>query len=94
MKRIDLKNVSADTWARTIVLFLALANQILAIFGKGQIAIAEDEIYQLASIIATILATLAAWWKNNSFSQAAQVGDAVMKDIKNGEIEDGENTGV
>ena len=94
MKRIDLKNVSADTWARTIVLFLALANQILAIFGKGQIAIAEDEIYQLASIVATIAATLAAWWKNNSFSQAAQIGDAVMKDLKSEAVDTVENTGV
>ena len=87
---IDLKNVTADTWARTIVLFLALANQLLAIFGKGQIAIAEDEIYQLVSIIATVLATITAWWKNNSFSQEAQVADAMMKDLKTLEKEDGE----
>lgn len=92
--KIDLKNVKADTWARTIVLFLALANQILAIFGKGQIAITEDEVYQLVSIIATVLATLSAWWKNNSFTQAAQVGDSIMKDIKYGEEETNELTGI
>lgn len=92
--KVDLKNVTADTWARTVVLFLALANQMLAIFGKGQIAITEDEVYQLVSVIATIIATLSAWWKNNSFTQAAQVSDQMMKDIKCCEKEDGEATGT
>lgn len=81
-KTINLSGVSPETWARTIVLILALVNQILAIFGKGQIDIAESDIYQVCSLVATILSSLWAWWKNNSFSESAQVGDVVMKDLE------------
>ena len=41
--------MKADTIARTIVLVLALLNQLLAIFGKEQLPIAEDNIYQLVT---------------------------------------------
>ena len=81
--KFDIKNVKADTWARLIVLVIALANQVLAIFGKGQIAIAENDIYQLCSIVATVISAFAAMWKNNSFTQEAQVADDIMKDLKN-----------
>lgn len=86
-KKIDLSNVTPDTWARTILLFLALINQLLAIFGKGQIEIAESDVYQICTIIFTIISAVAAWWKNNSFSQSAQVGDIVMHSIEGGELE-------
>lgn len=78
----QLKNVSADTWARTICLALALINQILAVAGKGQIEFVENDIYQLVSIVATVVAGVAAWWKNNSFTAAAQIGDKAMADYK------------
>lgn len=78
----QLKNVSADTWARTICLALALINQILAVAGKGQIEFVENDIYQLVSIVATVATGIAAWWKNNSFTQAAQIGDKAMSDYK------------
>lgn len=86
--KIDLKNVKADTWARLIVLIIALANQVLAIFGKGQIAIAENDIYQLCSIVATVISAFAAMWKNNSFTQQAQVADEIMKELKNSAADD------
>lgn len=92
--KIDFKNVTTDTWARTIFLFVALLNQLLAIFGKGTLDFTEDEIYQAVSMIATFVSTILAWWKNNSFTQAAQVGDEMMKDIKTCEKENGEDTGV
>ena len=86
--KFDIKNVKADTWARLIVLVIALANQVLAIFGKGQIAIAENDIYQLCSIVATVISAFAAMWKNNSFTQEAQVADDIMKDLKSSSCED------
>lgn len=86
--KFDIKNVKADTWARLIVLVVALANQVLAIFGKGQIAIAENDIYQLCSIVATVISAFAAMWKNNSFTQEAQVADDIMKDLKSSSCED------
>ena len=78
-KEINFEGVAPETWARTIVLFIALINQILAILGKGKLEIAESDIYQLASLIFTIITALRAWWKNNSYSLSAQAGDEVMK---------------
>lgn len=86
-KKINLEGVTSETWARTIVLFLALVNQILAILGKGQIEIAENDIYQICTLVFTTVSTLWAWWKNNSFSQSAQDGDKVMKALESGELE-------
>ncbi len=78
---LNLKDVSKDTWARTIFLFLSLANQLLAVFGKDTLEFTEDEIYQWVSILATIISTVMAWWKNNSFSQTAQAADVVLKNL-------------
>ena len=38
-------NITAGTIARTIVLILALANQVLAMCGKQVLNIADDDIY-------------------------------------------------
>lgn len=72
-------NISAGTIARTIVLLLALANQVLVMCGKQVLNIADDDIYQIVSIVFTIGASAAAWWKNNSFSQAAINADKFLK---------------
>lgn len=86
-KNINFAGVTPETWARTIVLFIALINQVLAIMGKGQIEIAESDIYQICSLVFTVISTIWAWWKNNSFSLSAQDGDKVMKALESGELE-------
>lgn len=77
-----MKTIKSDTIARTIVLLIALLNQILAISGKDILPFVEDDIYQVCSLIATIVTSGLAWWKNNSFTQAAIEGDEVMKELK------------
>ena len=83
-KEHKMKKITADTIARTIVLGLALVNQVLAIAGKEVLPFADDDIYQLVSLIATIAASAAAWWKNNSFTAAAIEADAYKERIKEG----------
>ena len=61
----------AETIARTVVLALALLNQVLAICGKGQIQIAENDIYQIVSLTFTAVAAVWRWGKNNSFTKNA-----------------------
>lgn len=79
--------VKADTIARTIVLALALVNQLLAVCGKGTIEIAENDIYQVVSIICTILTSVLAWWYNNSFTHHAIRADEYYEALKNGGID-------
>ena len=77
-----MNNVTAGTIARTIVLLLALANQVLAMCGKQVLNISDDDIYHVVSIVFTIGASAVAWWKNNSFSQTALKADKVMAELK------------
>ena len=74
--------ITAETIARTIVLAIALLNQIFAIFGRDQIPIAEDNVYQLVSILFTIGAAVWSWWKNNSVTQNAIKADEYLKELK------------
>ena len=74
--------VKTETIIRTIVLILALANQVLAIYGKQKIPITEDEVYQLVTLIITIGSALWTWWKNNSFTQPAIKADEYMEKLR------------
>ena len=75
-------NITGGTIARTICLALALLNQLLTAAGKSPLPIEDDTVNLLVSTVATVLAAGVAWWKNNSFSPAAQEGDKVMKELK------------
>ena len=74
--------VKTETIIRTIVLILALANQVLAIYGKEKIPITEEEVYQLISLVVTIGSALWAWWKNNSFTLPALKADEYMEKLR------------
>ncbi len=71
-----------DTLIRTVLLLLSLANQLLAIFGKEALPFAEDQVYQLLSAGFTVVSSLIAWWKNNSFTENAILADAYLKVLK------------
>ena len=77
-----MKNVKIDTIVRTVVLIIALANQALAIAGKEAFPVTEDQVYQIVSLIATVGASVWAWWKNNSFTRAAIEADKVLANLK------------
>ena len=72
-------NVSVGTIARTACLALALTNQILSAAGKPVLPIEDAQLESLVTTGLTVAASLAAWWKNNSFTPAAKLGDAAMR---------------
>ena len=75
MKKI---NITKGTLIRTILLVLALINQVLAVFGKSPIPIDDDTVTNLISTVWTVIASLIAWWKNNSFTDKAIEADKVL----------------
>ena len=81
-----MNTVKTDTIARTIVLFIALANQVLAIAGKEVFPVTEDQVYQIVTLVATIGASVWAWWKNNSFTANAIKADKVLTELKSGKV--------
>lgn len=74
--------ISSGTIARTIVLALALINQLLTAFGYNMIDVSDETVNTLVSTIFTVISSVIAFWKNNSFTKAAIEADKVMKEIK------------
>ena len=74
--------ITSGTIARTAILILALVNQVLTATGHSVINISDENINTLISTGFTIVSAIIAWWKNNSFTQAAIMADEVMKEDK------------
>ena len=74
-----MNKISIGTIARTACLALALTNQILSAAGKPVLPIQDDQLESLVTTGLTVAASLAAWWKNNSFTPAAIKADQSMK---------------
>ena len=80
--------ISAGTIARTIILLLALINQCLSIAGVSPLPIEDEQVETIITTAWTVIAALIAWWKNNSFTQAALEGDKLMHTLKDEEFLD------
>lgn len=76
------KKIEKGTIVRTAVLAFALINQVLIISGYNPLPFTDDEFGQAVSMILTAGASLWAWWKNNSFTQAAITADEHLKDLR------------
>ena len=81
--------VKTGTIIRTIVLAIVLVNNILPMNGLNPLPFSEDELYEIVSGIATIAASIWAWWENNSFTKAAIKADEEYDRIKAEEKEVG-----
>ena len=79
----NTKKATAETIIRTVILAVTLINQVLTMLGKNPLPFAEDELYTILSTIASISATVWAWWKNNSFTPEAIAADEYMHELKN-----------
>lgn len=74
--------ITAGTIARTIILVVALINQLLTASGHAILPFTDEMITDAVTVIFTIVTSLIAFWYNNSFTKAARAGDAVMNEIK------------
>ena len=72
------KKIETGTIVRTVVLVVALVNQALVISGNSPLPYSDEEVGQAVSMVITVGASLWAWWKNNSFTQAAIEADEVL----------------
>ncbi|WP_144491125.1 phage holin [Bacillus sp. WP8] len=82
-----MKNFDKGTVIRTVLLFMALINQTLILFGKPILPISEDQVTSLAetlylagSMIFTIVTTLVAWFKNNYVTDKGKLQKEILKE--------------
>ena len=77
-------NISKGTIIRTACLVLAIVNNALALADKSPLPIDDATLEMVISFVFTTVASLTAWWKNNSFSLEAIQADEYMQKLKNG----------
>ena len=73
--------VSVDTICRTVLLIVALINVGLEMTGHSIIPIDDETITQIISLVFTVVASLTAWWKNNSFTKNAIKADKYKAEL-------------
>lgn len=74
--------IEAGTIIRTVLLVVALVNQVLTLTGHSVLPVSDEQLTELISTIFTVVTALIAWWKNNSFTQKAIAADEYKKSIK------------
>jgi SPP1 family holin len=77
-----MKRADKATIARTVVLIIALINQVLVMAGYNPLPWADEAVYEGVTAALTVAASLVTWWKNNSFTQAAIEADEKLKELK------------
>ena len=76
------RTVSAATIARSAVLGLALANQILSAMGKPLLPIESEQLEQFITTGFTVGSAIVNWWYNNSFTKEAIQADEEYERLK------------
>lgn len=74
--------IKPATIARTAVLALALANQVLSVAGLSPLPIDSATLEPWVTTGLTTAAALWAWWKNNSFTPEAIRADEMLKKMR------------
>lgn len=82
--------ISKGTIIRTVCLLLALINITLETFGKRIIPISDEQVSEVISVIFTIVTSLTAAWKNNSFTEEAIKADEYLKELREGAENNGD----
>ena len=76
--------IKLETIIRTVVLVLALVNQILTATGHHVIPVSDEQVSEFITLAFTVGASLWAWWKNNSFTKKAIEADKYLSELKAG----------
>ena len=79
---METTKVSEWTIIRTGCLVLALLNAGLALFGKSPLPIDDAMIEDAVTFVFLVGSSVAAWWKNNSFSKEAKKADELLRKLK------------
>jgi len=79
---MSAEKISTGTIARTAVLLLALANQILSATGHSVLPIESEQVESLVTVGITTVAALVSWWKNNSFTQNTIRADRLLDQMR------------
>lgn len=81
-----MRNIDKGTVIRTVILVLALVNQVLTVLGINPLPIDEGNLDLLISTAWTIVAAIWSWWKNNNITKEAIQAQVYLDDLKNNNL--------
>ena len=76
------EKISTGTIVRTVVLALALVNQLLVVLGYSPLPIDDETINLAITSVWTVAAAIVTWWKNNSFTPEAIKADGYLEQLR------------
>ena len=79
---VSLRNVTPASWVRLVMLIASVIGVAVRLFGAEFSAENEEIAKDAAALIVLAVSSAAAYWKNNSFTEAAQAADAILSALK------------
>lgn len=82
MSKFDITNVKKGTVVRTIMAAAVIVNYVLKATGHNVITIDETEVGSIVETAITVITFIIVYWKNNSWTTAAQLADKKLQELK------------
>ena len=79
---ISLRSVTPATWVRLVLLVASVIGVAVRLFGGDFSAENEETAKDIAAVVVLVITSASAYWKNNSFTEAAQAADAILAVLK------------
>lgn len=84
---IDLSQVNAGTVVRLIMVLISCILYVVKVCGIEIPLIDESVVSSIVIVVFGLISFLQAYWKNNSWTKAAQEADAIMQEKKSETLE-------
>ncbi len=78
---INIPEVSVGSYVRLAMLLISVLNLALRCFGADTLPMNNEAVEDFVSVAFTLASTLAAYWKNNSFTSAALAADKTLREL-------------
>lgn len=83
-----MEKIKTSTVVRIVVLIIALLNQSVAVIGASTFA--NNDWYQIFSVIVTILTAIINTWYNNDITRLARIAGVFFDAMKDGKLSEDE----
>ena len=87
MKNINIGGLDSALIARLILSIIAVFNMGATYFGWNPLDVEDSNVYALVSFAFLIVMFVRGFWKNNNFTEAAQISQEVLDALKAGKME-------
>ena len=86
MNKINLKGITSESVTGVFILFVALINAVLQMFGINTLPIENEEISVIISSVFLVGASLYNTYKNRNVTTGAQEAQQILDALKNGTL--------